>query len=401
MRYEGASIRIMETTGKMVGTVRPRCASNGRRAERDMDEQESITSRIARWVRPGNGAAPTEGDRPFARLSEQRRHLYDEIGAFLFAHDLELTPLNFSLASDYLTGNNHHIANAIAVRIRSHGTVTDSWAEALVAEQQDAGLTADTLGSMIERVEANLIEVASVIDRSQSSTRDYGKALQGAAEALPGDSADDFSRLLSLTEAMIKETRDVEQELRRQQRQVKMLEKNLAAARHAAEHDHLTGLPNRRAFEARLAEEAAAAARDGEPLTVAFCDVDHFKEVNDQHGHETGDRVLKLVAELLSEISDERCHVARHGGEEFVMLFRGRDAQAVHDVVDDTRIALAQRNLVNKMTKKPLPKVTFSAGIADVLVHDDPRGALKAADQALYLAKKFGRNQVRIATDED
>ncbi len=369
-----------------------------------MDTRRTIASRIARWV--GSGTPDAEGELPdnedFTRASEQRRWLYDQIGEFLFTHDLDMTPLNFSLAHDYLTGNNHKIATAVTGRLRTHGTITDSWAEALVLREQTPEITADMLSAMVEKIEANLGEVSHVIDRSHNSATDYGKALAGAAEDLPGsdDNANGLIKLLSLTESMIKETRDVEKELRKQQRQVQLLEKSLASARHAAEHDHLTGLPNRRAFEARLAEEAKAAQGASEPLTIAFCDIDHFKTINDDHGHETGDRVLKFVAEILSEISGERCHVARHGGEEFVMLFRNQTGEEVFDIVDESRISLSQRSLINRVTGKRLPTVTFSAGIADVLAHEDPRGALKAADQALYLAKKYGRNQVRIATDE-
>lgn len=369
-----------------------------------MSEHESIAKRIARWVGTGREGADERqpgGDGKFARASEQRRRLFDEIGDFLFAHDLDLTPLNFSLAHDYLTGNNHRIATAVTARLGSAGRITDSWAEALVAAEQNAELTADALRAMIERVEANLGEAATVIDRSHMSAKDYGKALAGAAEDLGEDTGNPgvLLKLLSLTESMIRETRDIEKELRDQQKQVQLLEKSLASARHAADHDHLTGLPNRRAFEARLAEQALAASDAGEALTIAFCDIDHFKAINDTHGHETGDRVLKLVGEILSGISGETCHVARHGGEEFVMLFRDLDCDQAFDIVDETRAGLAQRSLVNRVTGKRLPTVTFSAGIADVLTHEDPRGALKAADQALHLAKKYGRNQVRIAED--
>jgi diguanylate cyclase len=366
-----------------------------------MEESESLAQRIARWVGSGKVGPPPGRTGSPTRAIERRRILFEQIGDFLFEHDLELTPLSFSLAQDYLTENNHRIASAVRHRLRMESPITDSWAEALVAREHQAALNADALSEMIEQIEANLGDVAKVIDRSQVSTTGYGKALAGAAEDLPDatNGADGLVKLLALTEAMIRETRDVEQELRQQQKQVQLLEKNLASARHAAEHDHLTGLPNRRAFEARLAEDARTARQAGEPLTLAFCDIDHFKIVNDTHGHETGDRVLQLVAEALREISPDRCHVARHGGEEFVMLFRNLDAKQVFEIVDGARIALSHRKLVNKVNNQALPTVTFSAGIADTLAYPDPRAALKAADQALYIAKTFGRNQVRVATE--
>src|SRR3546814_3154483 len=76
----------------------------------------------------------------------------------------------------------------------------------------------------------------------------------------------------------------------------------LEHARKAAEQDHLTGLPNRRAFEGTLREAAVRARDKGKSLSVAFCDIDHFKQINDVHGHDVGDRILKFVGKLLADI---------------------------------------------------------------------------------------------------
>ncbi len=159
----------------------------------------------------------------------------------------------------------------------------------------------------------------------------------------------------------------------------------------------MTGLPNRRAFETVLEREYRDARASFDPLTVAFCDIDHFKRINDTHGHDAGDRVIRLIAEMLATISDDNCHVARHGGEEFVMLFRGVSLSEAHKKLDGLREQMAERRLRNRETDEPLGQITFSAGIADVFDFPDPRAALKAADEALYAAKQGGRNQVIIA----
>jgi diguanylate cyclase len=90
--------------------------------------------------------------------------------------------------------------------------------------------------------------------------------------------------------------------------------------------------------------------------------------------------VLRNVATALTRISDDRCHVARHGGEEFVVLLRGRSLHQAWELLDDARSALAERRMVNRATDMPIGKVTFSAGIADVFSFADPR-ALRAADR--------------------
>src|SRR3546814_10453846 len=97
-------------------------------------------------------------------------------------------------------------------------------------------------------------------------------------------------------------------------RRVLFRARSLEQARREAEIDHMTGLPNRRAFETVLEREYRDARASFDPLTVAFCDIDHFKRINDTHGHDAGDRVIRLIAEMLATISDDNCHVARHGG---------------------------------------------------------------------------------------
>lgn len=337
------------------------------------------------------------------REIERRRALYDDIGNFLFAHDLDLTPLNFGLAMDYITGNDLSIEKAVRAILADRGRLTNGIAEQIIAEQRADDLTPDTLGEMLVQVEANLDALTGIADQSSTNAKDFGVALQQQAARLthdmPGGEA--ISSLVSLTRAMVEKTREVEGRMREGQKQTRLLQKNLEVARKAAEQDHLTGLPNRRSFEATLREESLIARDGGEALSLAFCDIDHFKVINDSHGHDAGDRVLKFVAGLLSRISGDRCHVARHGGEEFVMLFRGLTVAEAAKVVDDARIDLSQRNLVDRKTGERMSQVTFSGGIADVFAYPEPRDALKAADRALYLAKEHGRNRVYIAGDSD
>jgi diguanylate cyclase len=130
---------------------------------------------------------------------------------------------------------------------------------------------------------------------------------------------------------------------------------------------------------------------------VAFCDIDHFKRVNDTHGHETGDRVLRAVAQKLAAISNDKCHVARHGGEEFAVVLRGYTLGEAQVVVNEARESLASKQLVNRATRLPIGLVTFSAGIAEISHFPDVKDLLKAADEALYRAKQEGRNRVLVA----
>ncbi|AMK24949.1 MULTISPECIES: GGDEF domain-containing protein [unclassified Sphingobium] len=384
-------------------------------ASSSANAQHGLTDRLARWARGFSGKAadedmdePEEAQRARAgsaanREITRRRKLYEDIGDFLFAHDLDLTPLNFGVAHDYLTGSHIGVEKAVKAVLAERGKITNGWVENVAAEQRNDEVTPEALASMLDKVEENLSQFTGLMTESRNSAKDYGAALQEEVKGLSAgaDNQPVLARLVALTRSMVEKTRQVESQLRNNQKQTQLLKSNLESARRAAEHDHLTGLPNRRAFEAVLRDELKVAQNQGEPLAVAFCDIDHFKLINDAHGHDTGDRVLKFVAGLLSKASNDQCHVARHGGEEFVMLFRGKTAAEACEAVDSVRQDLSTRSLVNRANGERMERVSFSAGVANVLAYEDPRAALKAADRALYLAKEHGRNRVYLAAELD
>jgi len=383
---------------------------------RRMNAQTGLTTRIARWAQrmssgeeeAGQAVAETESREATrngsAREVERRRELYNDIGSFLFAHDLDLTAVNFGLALDYITGNDLQIEKAVKAILSERGQLSNIAAEQIIAERHAGEMTVESLSKMLNNVEENLSSFSNLAVESSASASDYGEALQAKVKDMDskkGKPDEMVTALIGLTRSMVEKSRMIEGEMRENQRKTNALQQSLETARKAAEQDHLTGLPNRRAFEARLNEEVTQAVANGESMSVAFCDIDHFKKVNDTHGHDTGDRVLKFVGSLLAKISGEKCHVARHGGEEFVMVFRGKTVDEACEIVDETRADLASRNLVDRNTGERMDQVSFSGGVADVFAYADPREALKAADRALYLAKEHGRNRVYMASGSE
>jgi two-component system, cell cycle response regulator len=171
--------------------------------------------------------------------------------------------------------------------------------------------------------------------------------------------------------------------------------------------DALTGWHNRRYLEARLKEELARSARDAAPLTCLMADVDHFKRVNDEHGHLAGDDVLSQVARRIDAQVRSSDVSARYGGEEFIILLPGTDAQAGRALAERIRRAVSATPF-RLSNGRALP-VTVSIGVAEHAVAGHERGAdtaaagerlISRADRALYDAKAGGRNLVAVA-DED
>jgi diguanylate cyclase (GGDEF)-like protein len=160
--------------------------------------------------------------------------------------------------------------------------------------------------------------------------------------------------------------------------------------------DPLTGLFNRRYLEETLALEMARAARSGAPLTVVMCDVDHFKRFNDEFGHDAGDQVLQTVAAELRRRFRDGDVVCRFGGEEFVVIAPATEVSILRARVEEVREAVS--HLTVRQGERALGSVTMSFGLATWAPDMDREGIalLKAADAALYAAKREGRNRVAI-----
>lgn len=174
-----------------------------------------------------------------------------------------------------------------------------------------------------------------------------------------------------------------EKQLLQYQRQLEASNADLTALTRT---DPLTGLPNRRAFAAAF--EQAQARRDGGQLHVAVLDIDHFKVINDVHGHPEGDRILVAVAETLRLYAAGPAGVARYGGEEFLMMFETGLRQA------ELQCEFVREAIANLPVGLPL---TVSIGLATHRAGETSDDTIARADQALYAAKRGGRNRVVMA----
>lgn len=154
-----------------------------------------------------------------------------------------------------------------------------------------------------------------------------------------------------------------------------------------ADTDGLTGVANRRTFESVLEREISRAGRSGEQVTLVMFDIDHFKSINDNHGHQTGDEVLKKVAATLMDGCRDFDVPARYGGEEFAMILPSCSSKESLVVAERLRRAIGEAD-------NPVP-ITASAGVATFPTHAaDPERLIAAADEALYESKRAGRDRV-------
>lgn len=342
--------------------------------------------RLTGWFRRQDGSA--------SGANAERRARLEAMCSFLLEHDLEPNGEHLAFAWSYVVNDDPRIrltANAI---LREHGTITTRDIDRIIAAKARTEPGIGMLNELARELEAKVGECIGAISDSFTSTSEYSKALNVAAAELGTSPEQTFNRLMSLTRDVTETTRKISWRIESAHRDTRRLHADLERAVRAAEEDDLTGLLNRRGFMERL---EAAVAQPQRMRTVALCDIDNFKVVNDRHGHDAGDRVLRYVARHLRDNLGPQIAVARYGGEEFACLFEDLAPADAAAMLDSVRGMLGGRTLRSQETGNTIGSITFSAGVAALA--DDPVQALRAADTALYAAKHGGKDRV-VTADE-
>jgi diguanylate cyclase len=301
----------------------------------------------------------------------QKRQLFAAIGEAMFARGLDPTPENFAVVHALMTGDENSVSP--------------------LAEEPGHSDAAQELMQVARRQVETLANVAAT---TREEVRDYQGDLKFGAEQLAaGAGPASIKALVRITESMIERSRLAEARLEQATEEARALRQKLLDAQSEARTDTLTGIFNRRAFDDRF----AALTEAGVGVSVALCDIDRFKSINDTHGHDVGDRVLKLVAQMLSA-NCAGAMVARYGGEEFAVLFAATNSAVASRLVDASREAVAASPFKNRETGAPIGQITFSAGVATSKPGESEQSLMRRADRLLYKAKASGRNCVEVDT---
>ncbi len=187
--------------------------------------------------------------------------------------------------------------------------------------------------------------------------------------------------------------RGLEVQVKQRTGEIRALNEQLTEIAH---RDFLTGVYSRRYFMDRLQQEFNRAQREHHPLTLLMLDIDHFKQINDQWGHPSGDSVLSALGALLLKHSRTYDVVGRYGGEEFCILLPGVSAHEGYRIAETLRTLIEDNIRLPDETDTP---VTVSIGVAPFAEGDNPAGWFNSVDQALYQAKHGGRNQTVLRAD--
>ena len=262
------------------------------------------------------------------------------------------------------------------------------------------------LNKSIHEVRNMLLSLADIIGSAETASGRAKVAFTNAKDVIHGVDFTDVENSGELAEAQRALIEEVERVLTSNielSGQLDKANKGIAEQRQQIEElrvqariDSLTRIPNRAAFDERLAEYVSLLERTNLVFTLMLIDIDHFKRVNDVHGHINGDRILRGVAAKISASVRNNDFAARYGGEEFAVIFPATELAEAKLVAERMRRDISNTNF--SMDGQRV-KVTISGGLAECCGNIPPAEVVTSADKALYHAKRSGRNQV-VTIDE-
>ena len=208
-----------------------------------------------------------------------------------------------------------------------------------------------------------------------------------------GDLQQMVANILAETQRMAEHNRTLELHLNRSAGEMETLRRDLVNTRKEAMTDALTGIANRKYFDVKLREIAAASMETGEALSLLLADIDHFKSFNDRYGHQAGDQVLAIVAHSLTNSIKGQDMAARYGGEEFGIILPRTELDGATALAEQICATMAARHIRRKSTAEDFGAVTLSIGVAEYRLGEPLTVLIDRADAALYRAKSAGRNR--------
>jgi len=317
-------------------------------------------------------------------------------------HKVWPTPRNYELWLNWAASPSSPLANEIERLAAAGEPFTDNACQLLASRFLPKADMSGALRDAGDQLSRELETVSRAIQAAHMSNEAYGVTLADAGAELRNGAPASLQKLVNgLTDATRKaqhQTRMLQKQLHESTSEVAKLRDNLAEVRRDAATDGLTGLGNRKAFDATLEQAIALSAKANRPVSLAVLDIDHFKRFNDTWGHQTGDQVLRYVGSVLSRLSEEPPRfAARYGGEEFAIIFPGETAGQVQSILQDVLEEVATRVLRRRSTNEELGSITVSIGLAELRPKETGSDLVERADAALYASKRGGRNRLTNA----
>jgi diguanylate cyclase len=333
---------------------------------------------------------------------EQAKALAFRAVDFLVEHDVPPIPLSYGVAYEYLSGGSPELCRTLDEYLHS-GRQIDAFLLRDLHERHLAVDRSTPLRGVGNDLQQLLGDLTHDIEEAGRGAEEFGQALDSTLGHLTDDR--DAQSLRDIASGMLVATQQARQRNHHLQQRLQItlaesekLKVELERHRREALIDPLTGLWNRRALDHEL-DELMAVEPDA-PLSLLMLDVDHFKRINDTHGHALGDAVLRHVAEAIRKCLRSEDHAVRYGGEEFLVLLPRTPLLEAAQVAENIRARVASLRLRRRSDNLVLDPFTVSLGVASRRPGDTRETLLRRTDHAMYRSKGMGRNRVSLDVDQ-
>ncbi len=331
----------------------------------------------------------------FAEGIDRATELAERVMSLISDRGIPPVPKIYTVLYAYLVDANPELTKETAAiladdngdLVKSLSKLFDKFYGSLAAEE--------ALEDAAREIEGKMGAVLDVLATASGDTKEFGENLQKNVvdlKAEPNNLSTILNTLVGQTETIIQKNATLQDRLEASVQEIDNLQENLGDARKEALIDGLTGIANRKCFDVAVKTAVESHNENQQPLCIAMTDIDHFKVFNDTHGHQTGDKVLKAVAQIINSGVRNEDIVARYGGEEFSLILPELGLKAAFDLCERLREAVSRKILRNRKTGKDMGRINISIGIAEYRAGETVFDVLKRADTCLYQAKSSGRN---------
>lgn len=315
-------------------------------------------------------------------------------------HPAALNPSTYAVWYEFLAGINPRLSEAMNKLLADKGLLTSELAQAFFDQYICAG-SSPAQDSFRQNMQKLLDSLARFAESTGTETDRFSAELQKYGETLnKGVDAQSLKNLIGEifqdTQSMRSSVDTLQGKLFESKDEVEQLQRELQSARNEALSDPMTGVYNRRGFDAQMKKLLADPDLKGRRVCLMMVDIDFFKKVNDTYGHLFGDKVIRGIATALTSRVKGQDTVARMGGEEFAVILPDTPIAGAYVLAEKIRQSIASCKIRRIDKQENVEGITISIGIADCAIDGDWNEALSRADEALYASKAGGRNRTTV-----
>ncbi len=317
---------------------------------------------------------------------------------YLAKYNQPASPVNYTVWYEYVSGKNLKLKKIIDSSIESATPLTCQNMEILYQKFVADG-DRIVISKLLTKINLMLREITGHVLETEGDLSGHGTTLRGLSEEIR--EVQDFEgakqivdQMVMETKALIKSGSKLQSRMKISSADLQQLYRELEKSQQEAHTDSLTGLINRRGLEKRFELERIRAKQNNLPFSIIMADIDYFKKVNDTYGHLVGDSLLRGISKILKKQLRRNDIAARYGGEEFLILLPETDLAGAGAVAGKIQKGLSTKEWKLKESGESMGSITVSMGISVYAMNELGETMIKRADDALYMAKNTGRNQI-------